>query len=80
IFFYDEIIEAPELMLDKLASFLGITKFAYKDSDKQINKGIDIKMPQQFKDVLINLNYDKMLRMNDFFNEPYPARWVKKYN
>lgn len=80
-FFYDDIIEKPEVLLNEIFRFLGataITNFEAFKIKNVINAGVKAKIPDECLSHLKVLYKDDIYQMRQRFGMPV-ERWINKY-
>lgn len=80
VFFYEELMYEPEVLFKNICIFLNIKPHLSQRVTTKINKGIPQDIPLEYKEELIRLNYDFIVKMVDYFNSPYPITWLQKYS
>lgn len=81
IIFNEDIKNSPLITLQQVFGFLDIRRVINKDEydlKKQVNKGINIKIPTKFKIELLSIYKDKMNRYPELFG-PKAEKWMSKY-
>ncbi len=81
VFFYEELLENPNLLLNQICAFLKIESIDIgKAAHERVNKGIDVNLPDKYLDLLVQSNWQYLEKMPAYFSKPYPKQWLDKYN
>jgi hypothetical protein len=78
--FYDEIGEAPQAILARLESFLGIAPFrpAQEVLGRRVNQSGGRRLPESVRRALVGQYRDEVSGLADMYGG-YPARWLASY-
>ena len=78
--FYDKLVEEPLIFLTDICDFLKvdinkIPDFIRKKISQKVNQGLDISIPTEYLNYLIQL-YSNCIEETSTYNKLYPKRWT----
>lgn len=78
VFFYEELLEDPNKLINNVCEFLNIKRIEFKETAKKVNPGVKQEIPDNFRKLLIDLNYPFMIKMPEYFESEYPVQWLEE--
>lgn len=79
IFYYDELLEDSNLLFNRICDFLNIEPIQIDNLDKKYNKGIIQEIPDNYRDILIELNYQFIEKFASNYPNKYNINWLARY-
>ncbi len=79
IYYYDELVEDPQLLYSKICDFLKIGHIKLENINQKFNKGIAQQIPSEYENVLIDLNYKYIKDLASNYPNKYSKQWLNKY-
>lgn len=79
VFFFDELKEAPQELMNKICLFLNIQPIKIDNLSRKVNEGVKEVISPDYLNALIDLNYPFLEKMEDYFQNEYVDRWMNKY-
>jgi hypothetical protein len=78
--FFDEIASAPTVLLNRIATFLGIAapSSGWANANAQIHSGRTAVVPNDVMDSMVARNLDALRYLSDEF-DGYATKWRHKY-
>lgn len=78
VYHFDELKNDPESLFNKICDFLNVEKISVPGLKAKHKKGLEHPIPQEYLDILVELNIDFIKKYSTFENH-YSKLWLKKY-
>lgn len=79
VFYYEELQENPQELLDRICDFLTIPREQIPDIATKRNTGITEPIPTVYLNELVRLNYPFIEKLNSQYPNQHTEKWLQKY-
>lgn len=79
IFYYDELKQNPQLLMDRICHFLDIETFELNNPKKKYNEGIIQEIPEKYRRILVDMNYGFIENLSIKYPSKYSSEWLEKH-
>lgn len=79
IFYYEELLDNPQLLFDKICRFLDIETLELENVNDIVNPGVKNEISKKYQNILVNSNYEFIKKFSSNYPNKYSLGWLEKY-